>query len=982
MSPVQVSCPGCDAPLRVVSDMPGKQVRCPKCKLVFAPVTPPEAAAESPPATAVPAVVLPVTQPTPAPAAPGPQPVPTPAATSAADKDKAFFEWLAGAHDPLGKRPELPPKPAAPAGQNAPAKPAELLPLDDDAPPLPRKAKARPAATPTAEPGAKPAAKRARPAHRRDDAEEVARRSGVGLLLAVVAAGALFLLAGLAVAGYVAYTYLEDDSESTPTDTSGAPTPSKEADKPKPEKPAGPLPDAASAKAKAATVAVKVQAVDGQTTTASGFFVPGPGLVVTNARAVGQGRKPAAVSKLQVVVGLGTAEPRTLTAKLLGADPDLDLALLQVTGFDLPDPLPLGDSLAVKERHPVFVFAVPPGDDAKPVVVGNTAVTGLRTAAGTRPWFLLGGGVPAGAAGGPVTDALGRVVGVVSQVPGTLTNAAVPAETVQSFVRSAIKSAEAGGPIAVTPPGHAETDPKPKPAPPPAENDLPLPGLPPGLPGRPGMQPPPRPFDPPVFPPGFPQPLMPQPPVFPQPMPPPGFPPAADAKPPGPPKRRMTLPAVVPAGIKPAPLAEDRVELKLPGRVADACAGGGGRYWILHLPAARQLAVFDVNTAKVVKYIPVAAEAVRFAAGMNKLVVAYPDTGLVTRYDLTTFEKEATAKIPFDGTVRHVAAGAASGGPLLVQYAKGGTGPAGFEQTAVAFLDFTTFKELDAGQVGANAPAGGMGFDRGAVYFRASPDGRVIARWGINGLIVYTLFDGGVRLKSEWGAARSSAVPAEDGTLLTSAGLLTPDLKPVGRPGGLVPAIRVPAQHGPTYLVVNQAGGPNDFRNPNRPAALKLTVHMLGEDRPLVTLPDCGLTSPTGEGGPFPGGMTTDRRILFCPDGKLLGLIAPTDDKLILTRFDLDAEMEKSGIDFLYVATRPPAPAAGKAFKYAVGVKSKKGGVKIKLESGPVGMKVDGTSVVWDVPADWAGTEVVLLTVSDASGQEVFHSFTLVPKGE
>ena len=67
--------------------------------------------------------------------------------------------------------------------------------------------------------------------------------------------------------------------------------------------------------------------------------------------------------------------------------------------------------------------------------------------------------------------------------------------------------------------------------------------------------------------------------------------------------------------------------MKLPAPAADACAGGGGRFLILHLAQTRQLAVFDVNQAKVVKYLPVPADNVRFAAGMNKLLVVAPDAG-------------------------------------------------------------------------------------------------------------------------------------------------------------------------------------------------------------------------------------------------------------------------------------------------------------------------------------------------------------------
>jgi hypothetical protein len=55
-------------------------------------------------------------------------------------------------------------------------------------------------------------------------------------------------------------------------------------------------------------------------------------------------------------------------------------------------------------------------------------------------------------------------------------------------------------------------------------------------------------------------------------------------------------------------------------------------------------------------------------------------------------------------------------------------------------------------------------------------------------------------------------------------------------------------------------------------------------------------------------------------------------------------------------------------------VKSKKGGVRYKLESGPAGMALDGNGrLTWRTPAGTEGD--VLISVRDQSGQEVFHTF-------
>jgi hypothetical protein len=60
-------------------------------------------------------------------------------------------------------------------------------------------------------------------------------------------------------------------------------------------------------------------------------------------------------------------------------------------------------------------------------------------------------------------------------------------------------------------------------------------------------------------------------------------------------------------------------------------------------------------------------------------------------------------------------------------------------------------------------------------------------------------------------------------------------------------------------------------------------------------------------------------------------------------------------------------------------IKSKKGGVKAELQSGPKGMTVTKEGVVnWPVPM--RPTEdhaTVIVQISDASGQTVFHSYSI-----
>jgi hypothetical protein len=264
------------------------------------------------------------------------------------------------------------------------------------------------------------------------DPEPEPRSTSNGWMIALVATFGLMLLGGVAGASFFAYRILKKDS---PTETVA------------PVIPEGPvdtrIPADAISKVRAATVHVRTVFPDGQTTSSAGFFVPGPGLILTNARSVGQGSKKTPSLKISVNHG-----SRFFAARILAADADMDLALLQVAGLDLPEALPLtADTFTVREPMPLVVFTA---TESKVQHV-NATVSGSRTAGGTRPWWVLNGPLPAGSWGGPVTDDAGRVVGVAAVAPEG-ESAAVPAESAWAFVQKGAKSAESSGGIAFASP--------------------------------------------------------------------------------------------------------------------------------------------------------------------------------------------------------------------------------------------------------------------------------------------------------------------------------------------------------------------------------------------------------------------------------------------------------------------------------------------------------------------------------------------------
>ena len=144
--------------------------------------------------------------------------------------------------------------------------------------------------------------------------------------------------------------------------------------------------------------------------TGSGFVLDEKGDILTNAHVV--------ASSLDVRVSF--SDHRTVAARVIGKDPDTDLAVLSVNPKEVHlHPLPLGDSAAVRVGDPTVAIGNPFG-------LERTLTTGVVSALQRRITAPSGiaiedviqtdAAINPGNSGGPLLDAAGRVIGVNSQI--------------------------------------------------------------------------------------------------------------------------------------------------------------------------------------------------------------------------------------------------------------------------------------------------------------------------------------------------------------------------------------------------------------------------------------------------------------------------------------------------------------------------------------------------------------------------------------
>ncbi|HYE08426.1 MAG TPA: trypsin-like peptidase domain-containing protein [Planctomycetota bacterium] len=137
----------------------------------------------------------------------------------------------------------------------------------------------------------------------------------------------------------------------------------------------------------------------------SGFIFSGEGLILTNQHVIAPGG----------VLRATLADGRRWSARLIGADPDTDLAVIKIDGADALPVVELGDSSRLKPGQLVLAIGNPIGFDHT-VTHGVVSAVGrsLRSVGGRLIDQVVQTDAPLnpGNSGGPLVDGRGRVVGV------------------------------------------------------------------------------------------------------------------------------------------------------------------------------------------------------------------------------------------------------------------------------------------------------------------------------------------------------------------------------------------------------------------------------------------------------------------------------------------------------------------------------------------------------------------------------------------
>lgn len=408
-------------------------------------------------------------------------------------------------------------------------------------------------------------------------------------------------------------------------------------------------------------------------------------------------------------------------------------------------------------------------------------------------------------------------------------------------------------------------------------------------------------------------------------------------------------------------LTERKVEVRLPEPFTQVRSGGGGRYLVFHLRKAKKLAIFDVTAVKVVKEIELPTEDVVYACGRDKLMIVLAGQRIIQRWSLTTFRREKSAPVPDERPVLRAVMGCNSRGPLLLW--TGGR---------VLFFDVERMEPLAIESEFLNDQSQ-WGFE-----LRVSADGQTFVGWtpGISSMRYCAMQLHGRKAAFKGSPDAHSfnghwAMPSADASLFFRHGarIYTADMKILAA-DGFFGSVLLPTEDPRFFVSLRRQTNQKD----------EVAICAAADRRPLFTLPNLEqmTTSLISTQWGLVGG---EPRIHYRPSANVSITLPDSNDRILVRPLDLLASLDKESRGYLFVLSMPRTRIrSGTDYVYTMDIRSKAGGVHCKLEAGPEGMTISpGGRIRWHVPKGQKAERVnVIVTILDASGKEIQHSFELV----
>lgn len=390
-------------------------------------------------------------------------------------------------------------------------------------------------------------------------------------------------------------------------------------------------------------------------------------------------------------------------------------------------------------------------------------------------------------------------------------------------------------------------------------------------------------------------------------------------------------------------------QVELPGEIGRRAIGGAGRYLVISIPEQRQIAVFDIEQAKIVKYLPAEDRAIHVAAGADKLIVVMGEKRIISRYSLETFERELTSSLEASAPIASICMGSGSQGPLAIA-----------THRDLSFWNIDGLEKLNVETDKNRVRWNNLG------RIEASQDGQTFLVATDYACIIRFLGDD----------VQTTVGPKDVGS--------HPRLCPSGRfvhssdgtfSLGLHPIHSDPPQYRRTHFRVPGAEGEFflRFNTQKRRAVwapyedIKVALYHTGASNPIA-----GVLEIREFQSPY--------SFFLIPSSKLL-LQAPIgDDKIQLHQLDARQLLDASGEHYLYVSSPPPhATSASKQWQHQLEVRSSAGGLNYQLGSAPEGMTVSPQGLLqWDVPKEFGfSTAQVVVEITDKDQQRISYTFAI-----